>query len=362
MMDVYYNGNGNIWGRSRQGKKLSAFPIRSSFLWEEQEILIPAVYVGSSGVILDVCAKIPPEDMLSFLKKWDKKRRLSLKTLEDYEQLEADNPSCGDFKADMSLNGQPLALRMSASLVWYSEEIFKLQTEEAPDATVQDFDAHSPGRKEISEREEWVNDKWAEKLMTAYSCDRECCWHFGRLAYHWSKEPVLSPREISLSFQVRPSLVTAEHFTTALSCNGEKVKAVHPQTGIEYTITLHGCSQNKVSFAHIGAENVRYPEYCQFLSYSTSPEIPPDFLSIRDCAESDQPQVIKTAYDELSAEGHEPTALFQTGRDSIPGRHTACSSLHFEPVSEIQWRVIFQIKNKKDMEICFPICPHSSTL
>lgn len=41
------------------------------------------VKAGKPGVVLDVCAKIPIEEMTAFLKKWNKERRLSLKTPED---------------------------------------------------------------------------------------------------------------------------------------------------------------------------------------------------------------------------------------------------------------------------------------
>lgn len=58
-MDVYYNGNGDPWGHGKQKNKLTKVPVDQTFLWETQEIFIPAVYVGEAGAILDICAKIP---------------------------------------------------------------------------------------------------------------------------------------------------------------------------------------------------------------------------------------------------------------------------------------------------------------
>ena len=60
-MDVYHDNN--IWGKGSRETKLTALPVNHSFLWGEQEIFIPAVYVGKAGAALDVCAKIPTEDM-----------------------------------------------------------------------------------------------------------------------------------------------------------------------------------------------------------------------------------------------------------------------------------------------------------
>lgn len=56
-MEVYHDNN--IWGKGRPETKLTAIPVNRSFLWDKQEILIPAVYVGNAGAALDVCAKIP---------------------------------------------------------------------------------------------------------------------------------------------------------------------------------------------------------------------------------------------------------------------------------------------------------------
>lgn len=75
-MDVYYNGNGDPWGHGKQKNKLTKVPVDQTFLWETQEIFIPAVYVGEAEAILDICAKIPSEAMISFLKKWNRTKRL----------------------------------------------------------------------------------------------------------------------------------------------------------------------------------------------------------------------------------------------------------------------------------------------
>ena len=113
-MDVYHDKN--IWGKGTPDAKLTALLINRSFLWEKQEILIPAVYVGKAGAALDVCAKIPTEDMAAFLKKWDYKRRMSLKTPEEFDQLDADNPGSREFAVEICLDDIPLLCRMSSSM------------------------------------------------------------------------------------------------------------------------------------------------------------------------------------------------------------------------------------------------------
>lgn len=332
-MDVYHDNN--IWGKGSPETKLTALPVNSSFLWEKQEILIPAVYVGTAGAALDVCAKIPAEDMAAFLKKWDYERRMSLKTPEEFDQLDADNPGSREFAVKICLDDASLLLRMSSSLRWYPENIIQIGNA-------------VPASEDIFE-----NDKTAEEWMDAYGCDRECCWYFERLCYDWIEEPILSPQKISLAFQSNLISVTAEHFSTSISCDGATVKVVHPITGQEYILTLHGCEQLRHSFAEIGAKGMIYPEYCQILSYSIAPEIDQSLFTIRDCSESDQPRMDDANGQPGGSDG--PTAVFIAGKNAAPDKRTAVSSLHFEPVPEVQWRAIFQIKPKNDVEISFSI-------
>jgi hypothetical protein len=332
-MDVYHDNN--IWGKGSPETKLTALPINHSFLWGEQEILIPAVYVGKAGAVLDVCAKIPIEDMAAFLKKWDYKRQMSLKTPEEFEQIDADNPGSREFVVEICLDGTPLVLRMSSSLRWYPESVIQM------------------GNANPASEDGFENNKSAEEWMRAYSCDKGCCWYFERLSYNWNGEPILSPQNISLAFRANLISITAGHFSTGGSCDGKTVKTADPITGQEYTLTLHSCEQIRNSFAEIGAKGVVYPECCQILSYSIAPEIDHSLFCIRDCAEGDHPRMGDTQEPPSGSNG--PTAVFMAGKNAAPDNRMAVSSLHFEPVSEVQWRMVFQIKPKNDTEISFPI-------
>lgn len=332
-MDVYHDKN--IWGKGTPETKLTVLPVNRTFLWEKQEILIPAVYVGKAGAALDVCAKIPTEDMAAFLKKWDFERRMSLKTPEEFDQLDADNPGSREFAVEMCLDDTPLLCRMSSSMRWYPENIIRM------------------GNADPSSEDGFDNNKSAEEWMDAYGCGRECCWYFERLCYDWDKEPILSPQKISLAFRAKSIPITAGHFSTGVSCDGEMVKVAHPITGQEYILTLHGCEQTRHSFAEIGAKSMVYPEYCQILSYSITPEIDQSLFTIRDCAESDQPRMSDAQGQPGGSDG--PTAVIMAGKSAAPEIRAAVSSLHFEPVTEVQWRAIFQIKPKSDVETSFPI-------
>ncbi|MDE6404268.1 MAG: hypothetical protein K2M20_01295 [Lachnospiraceae bacterium] len=332
-MDVYHNNN--IWGKGTPETKLTPLPVNRSFLWDKQEILIPAVYVSEAGAALDVCAKIPTENMAAFLTKWDYERRISIKTPEEFDQLDADNPGSREFAVDICLDDTPLLRRMSSSMRWYPDNIIQM------------------GNADPASEDGFNNNKLSEEWMDAYSCDRDCCWYFERLCYDWDGEPILSPQKISLAFRANLISITAGHFSTGVSCDGETVKVAHPITGQEYVLTLHGCEQTRHSFAEIGAKGMVYPEYCQTLSYSITPEIDRSLFTIRDCAESDQPRMGNVQGQPDWSDG--PTAVFIAGKNAAPEKRSVVSSLHFEPVPEVQWRVIFQIKPKNDSETSFPI-------
>ncbi|KAI4452132.1 hypothetical protein C823_006714 [Eubacterium plexicaudatum ASF492] len=333
-MDVYYDVN--MWGKGRHKTKLTAVPVRKTVFWgkERQELFIPAVYTGKAGVVLDVCAKISTEAMAAFLKKWNKERRMSLKTPEQREQIDADNPGSRDFLIEMRLDGVPLVLRMSSSLRWYPKQIIGMENADSV------------------EENEFQNDVYAEEWMHAYGCDRECCWHFSRLTYNWGEEKILSPRKIALSFRANMVSVVAGHFMTDLSCNEETVKAVHPVTGQEYTLTLHTCEQMRHSFAEIGKKGILYPEHCLILSYDVTPEIDRGLLDIRDCAQGDHPKKEDTVK-EKGGETDGASAVFMAGKSAILERRAAVSSMHFEPVRQVQWRIVFEVKEREDLEVCF---------
>lgn len=330
-MDVYHDRN--IWGKGRPETKLTECPVGQTFLWEQQEILVPAVYVGTAGAALDVCAKIPTEEMAAFLKKWDAPRRMSLRTPEEFEQIEADNPAGREFTAALQLNATPLIQSMRSSMRWY------------PEAVIQMGNAGSAGE------DRFENNRAAEEWMTAYDCDRAWCWYFERISYNWSGQPILSPRSLTLTFQATPLSITAGHFTTDVSCDGKIIKVSHPVTGQEYTLTLHGCAQTRQSFSGIGAKGVIYPEYCQILSYSITPQTDRSTFDIRDCAEGDHPKKSDSQKSSIREDGSFASTLFLAGKNAVPGRLTAVSALHFQPVEEVRWRIVFQIKPKEDMEI-----------
>ncbi len=380
-MEVYYNTNimGNCASldasfTNRRGERLRPLPVDRTFLWEGQEIFLPARYLGEAGAAADLCAKFSAEEMRAFLEKWNAPRRLSIKNPEDYEQIDAENPGSRNFTARIHLDAIPLKNAMSSSINWYPEEILR-------------FEAHDT-------KEEWKNDTSAEILMEAYGCDRKSCWHFERIFYRWEEAPILSPTKVSLILCANPLTLSAGHFTTRngmvirlpdsldysvsadslnsldfsnsadslnslassnISCSGQVLKVLHPVTGQEYLLTLQECRQTRHSFEDIGAEGIAgcmvYPEYNQILSYSIAPEIDRELFDIRDCGEADSPRPADAGETPGKADG--PAAVFMAVKSPFPSGRAAVSALRFGPVEEVRWRTVFLVKPKEDAEFAF---------
>ncbi len=340
-MDIYHNQS--IHEQNGHGEKLTPLTVNQTFFWEGQEIYIPVVYLGKAGVVLDVCAKISLKAMTGFLQKWNQARRLSLKTPEDYEQMEAENPTARDFNIEMSLDKIPLENSMSSSLYWYPPSIFQLLNEES-------------AAEERTNAQENKNSPHAEKLMAAYDCDRECLWRISRHSFDWNEAPILSPQNISLTLRADTLSMTAGHFTTDFPCdyrNRKSLKILQPVTGKEYTLTLHGCEQTKANINDITDKNLIYPECLLELSYTISPQISREFFDILDCNES-EPARTRNG-DENTCNSGGATAIFLAGKSARKDFQTAVSSLHFTPVTTVRWRIVFHMKPKEDMQVTFEL-------
>lgn len=331
-MKVY--NSGSFWGHDKGDTPLKPVPVNQSFTWEDLEGILPAVYVGDSGVVLDLCICVPLDRLRKYLEKWNQQERLSALTDEDYEQMEQDNPCALDFRVDLMLDGVELQQMQMCATVWHP---LKLEDE--------------------------CIEEEAEKLMTEYGCDRTRGWEFIRCMYRWKDGVNTAPRKIRLRFEERQSPFTVGYFCTGTECEGMQIEVCHPVTGETSTITLHGQQEERLSRETLeqmdSGRGMEYPACYQILSYQTAPGITPEELRICDCAKSDQP-IAKRDENEpgsvavsMIAGVDGPTAIFVAGKNPDRTYQTAMSALHFESVAEVQWRIVIQIKKRKDVEIDF---------
>ena len=104
---------------------------------------------------------------------------------------------------------------------------------------------------------------------------------------------------------------------------------------------------------------MEYPNHMLAMSYSLKPDITGRGFLIQDCNHGDNPRQKRNGTAEDSAlaaaigiigGADGPTAVFVGSH--TPKLHTACSSLHFEPVEKVEWRAVFSEKLMEDMDVC----------
>lgn len=330
-MRAYYSDS--IWG-IRGYRPVNPIPVGQQFVWEDLEGTIPVIYIGNSGAILDLCIRIPLERIKQYLDKWTGEPQAEELTGEQYEQMERDSPFALDFQVGLALDNLELEAKQRSSAVWH------------PFENAQDR----------------VSDE-AKSLLKEYGCDTGCGWVFMRGVYHWKQDSNYVPKKMKLRFQGTRSPVTTGYFTTNGECKGEVFEVVHPVTMKKYGVTLQGMKAEKMERGSwdLLREGMEYPDCYQVLSYQVSPELTPEEFRILDCAKSDAPREVKSEREcrnrgiSIIGGADGPTAVFMAGKSSDPIMQAAISSLHFEPVPQVKWRMVFQVKPRSDMTAEFRI-------
>lgn len=213
----------------------------------------------------------------------------------------------------------------------------------------------------------------SETLMKEYGCSREYGWAFERCMYQWMDVPVLEPGQAVFSFRAEKQPVTVAYFTTADKDNFDepviKTEFTHPLSGDKHVLSVHSFEAGKLDIeTGPGAgmkkekrrqwEEMEYPSHYHTLVYTVRPSIPEEELTLQDCAEGDSPR--KKDRGEMK-DG--PTAVFVAGKMSVTPvlmkkegedaseARTAVSSLHFEPVKQVKWRVVLHVKEHEDVKV-----------
>ncbi|KJR46318.1 hypothetical protein UF75_3291 [Desulfosporosinus sp. I2] len=141
---------------------------------------------------------------------------------------------------------------------------------------------------------------------------------------------------------------------------GERIEFTHPTTGAQHTLTVQEYEQHEMSHEHFDSQNQEFPTHYIVMSYTLSPDLPEGAFTVTDCIRSDQPRQKRTnpnepqAFNSIcigiigGADG--PTAIIFGG--SGQGKlHVACSALHFEPVDDVEWRMVFHEKRREDVTV-----------
>ena len=314
---VFYQGSlYGHFGRDRAGKEIA---VNKSFTWGGEEWLVPSVYVCGKGLVADILKSVSVEDFRAFAEKFgldeaDDPENFSPQRL---VEAEAENPLNSDIFASIQFGGRKSDMEFSSSDCW--NPLF-------PDSG----DA-------------------AEALLDRYGLDKSFCWLAVRMSIPWRGRKPKKSDSLTLQLRAEKMSIPGAHFKA--NRPGDKTDFINPVTGEKHTLTVAAVEQQKFSkLLHIGGKE---PPLCTIMDYDISPKIPRDEISVNDCSKPEKPRGI------LAPRGKAASAIGIIGgadgptviaTSSASGR-TACSSLHYEPQYEPDWRMVFYKKPKEDIEV-----------
>ena len=311
----------NFWGRYGQGHAGKEIPVGRTFSWGGVTWYVPAVYLCTAGIVVDLCAQVPEEPIRAFLDKWRTRMEDEDFSLEERVQLSAENPLNLDVAVSAVLNGKVLRQKHGCGTFWTP--------------------ASCQGPEETSSPE-------VELVLDHYRLDRSYGWAIQRFALSWAtrKKP-LHIRSFRLCLERRPQDVPGPRFT--VSGPEQTVPFTHPVTGVEHVLTVQACEAEKLDSALFQDDSMDYPTYCATFTYQITPELPADSFHVWDCSPGDSPRP------KAGAQADGPIGVSVIGGASGPTAFTAskaaCSSLYFERPEAVQWRLVFRQKPAEDIEI-----------
>ena len=315
----------------RAGKELF---IGKEFSWGEETWLIPAGYLCGEGLVLDLCVMIEPEALADYFAKWE---FLSMRPLtpEMQETSEEEHPMHLAFHAIATVNGKPLREESGTGLCWYPDSC-------RPEGT--------------------KNDDEALWHLEHYGLDASKAWVFRRLSFPWATVKKPTVKKLSLTIAFEKARITAGHFTVGKA--GGHFSFRHPVSGISHELSVVSYEKNELPIS-MRDETCEYPRYFHMMTYALTPALSCAEHTVCDCEESDQPRYKKTVDTRclpdvrgdcaiLVIGGSDgPTAVLAASRTQAEETVTGAvaSSLHFEERAQTEFRFVFRVKTREDMQM-----------
>lgn len=324
---VYFDGG--FWGHDGCDECGMEFSLNKQFTWGDALWYVPAIYSCDKGLVVDFCMQVPAECIRSFMDKWQlpaENHGIDL-TDEQQMQIDADNPVAIHMKPRVVLNGTEIILTHGCGVSWNPF---------LPEG-------HNP---------------WARSAIQHYGLDPAYGWAIWRAAFLWT--PLRKPqiKTLSVTLMKGPLAISGPHFH--VSASGARFEFTHPTTGARHTLTVQEYEQKEMPNNRFKGD-YECPEHYILMCYTLSPDLPDGAFIVTDCKRSDKPRQKYTNPSGSSASGvcvsvgiiggaDGPTVLFVGGSEQGKSR-AACSSLHFEPVDKVEWRMVFYEKKHEDITV-----------
>ena len=139
---------------------------------------------------------------------------------------------------------------------------------------------------------------------------------------------------------------------------GESITLTNPVTGQEHILTVRESEAHEMDQSHFHNDAMEYPTHCVGMTYTIFPELQDFYL--RDCDNGDSPRAKNpNPYGPISMGAVGVIGMIKSDSqhtylhpDGTPAKARAfCSSLHFEPIKELELNIVFREKRSPDIEV-----------
>jgi len=313
--------------KGRSGKEVW---IGKTFRWGKELWHIPAAYLCTEGIVLDVLAEVEPERVAAFIEKWDLLREDEhAYTEEEQERIDSEHPLNLDFNASLLQDGKKLSNSHGCSTVW------------VPPACVE---------------YRFPTETDAAQILAHYGFDDAKAWSIHRISFPWEEK---CPKKIDflqlILVQRAKQLPGSPFFAPHI---GESIALQNPFTGQDHLLTIHEYAQGELDAERFASDpDTEYPLHFTTMVYTLFPESEPCACVIKDRGRGDSPRKKGDGGNLGGAVGVIGMMKRETGKeyshpDGTPATaRVACSSLRFKPAQATEWYPVFQEKQVEDFTI-----------
>ena len=323
---VVYGGGGGFWTRKgRAGKEVA---VNKQFVWGGETWNIPAIYLCSEGLVIDCCVDIDTEQIRQFNEKWNLLNASGNELTEtQQEQLLSESPMRVDFNAEADVNGVKIRRNHGCGVYWIPKSCL-------PEDNCDYIDARF--------------------VLEHYGYDLDRGWSIHRLSFPWADKRPRSIRSLGLTLKREMTNVFGSVFNAPAA--GESITLTNPITGMEHILTVHEREARELEPSHFPDDSMEYPTHYVELVYTLFPELQDFYL--RDCDKGDSPRVKRQSPDGtvggtvglISVISGESKDTYLNPDGTSAKARVFCSSLHFEPVRELELNIVFREKRMPDIE------------
>ena len=207
MRNVYFEKG--FWQKKNKGRPCSKIDVNKSFVREEKNWYVPAVYSCAKGFVVDFCIEVPSEAVKDFNARWipvcESDNSISPET---EEQVERENPLNADFTPSLILNGKEIKASQGSSLYWMSADCIPNGTE---------------------------NTRESEGIVKNYCLDTSKAWSVHRWSFPYPKANKAKIKKLNVNITQPPRNIKGICFSNPKP--GSTVSFTHPLTNTDHEFT-----------------------------------------------------------------------------------------------------------------------------